>query len=202
MTTRTQQRSTPLWLLPFLAALIAALAAILGFTTASVSAAVGAETRVGAINVAGEVLVEPPQHVSAGQHPGPGLDQRPIVVATGVAANSVRTFASADAHVADAANRIEHAMPGRVVGVNSQVSMANGLSREVDIDLGDLLVQVKSGNARGLTGQLMSTTASTGRTAIGYAPDISEGAWLNAARQGVPIARTLDELLAIIGELG
>ena len=124
------------------------------------------------------------------------------VDATDVAANSVRTFTSVDTHVADAANAIERAMPGRVAGVNVDVPMANGLTREVDIDLGDLLVQVKGENARGLTGQLMATTLSTGRTAIGYAPTIPDAAWLNAARQGIPIARTPDELLAIIRELG
>src|SRR5689334_5892116 len=87
-------------------------------------------------------------------------------------------------HVADAANLIERAMPGRVVGVNTQARMSNGLSREIDVDLGDLIVQVKSGNARGLTGQLQATTSSTGRTVIGYAPGIPDAAWLNAARQG------------------
>ncbi len=43
---------------------------------------------------------------------------------------TARAFASADPHVADAANAIEGAMPGRVVGVNQMVPMANGLSRE------------------------------------------------------------------------
>ena len=70
--------------------------------------------------------------------------------ATSAAANGARVFASTDAHVASAANSIEAALPGRVVGVNTQRVMSNGLTREVDIDLGDLLVQVKSGNARGL----------------------------------------------------
>ncbi|MEZ5194235.1 MAG: hypothetical protein R2734_18325, partial [Nocardioides sp.] len=85
MTTRSQQTTPRRWLLPFLAALIAALAAILLGTTASASAAVGAETRVGAFNVAGEVLVGPPQHVSAGQGRDAAENQPQIVVATGVA---------------------------------------------------------------------------------------------------------------------
>jgi hypothetical protein len=61
-------------------------------------------------------------------------------------------------------------MPGRVVDVNSQRMMSNGLSREVDIDLGNLIVQVKDGNARGLTGQIARTAQSTGIRTIGYAP--------------------------------
>ena len=54
----------------------------------------------------------------------------------------------------------------------------------------------------GLTGQLLKTAATTGRIAVGYAPDIPAMAWGNAASQGIPIARTLDELIAIIGHLG
>jgi hypothetical protein len=111
-------------------------------------------------------------------------------------------FTSADAHVAGAANAIEAALPGRVVGVNGQRLMSNGLSREVDIDLGNILVQVKSGNARGLTGQIQRTEASTGVRTIGYAPHISDAAWGNAARQGIPILRSPDELLAYIREFG
>ncbi len=69
-------------------ALIAALAAILVGTTASATAAVGAETRVGALNVAGQDLVEPPEHVSAGQRLGEAAPRAKIVVATGVAAKA------------------------------------------------------------------------------------------------------------------
>jgi hypothetical protein len=82
MTTRTQQTASPRWVLPSLAALIAALAAILLGTTASASAAVGAETRVGAISHTVEPLVGPPQHVSAGQGRDAAEDSAGIVVAT------------------------------------------------------------------------------------------------------------------------
>ena len=88
MTTRSQLRSTPRWGLPFLAALIAALAAILGFTTASASATGIAETRVGAISFVGEVPVGPPEHITAGQRLGNSVAEPGIVVATGVAAKS------------------------------------------------------------------------------------------------------------------
>lgn len=69
-------------------------------------------------------------------------------------------------------------------------------------DLGDLLVQVKSGNARGLTGQILRTQASTGTRTIGYAPDISDSAWASAAREGIPILRSPNELLAYVREFG
>ncbi len=88
MHSRSQQTEMRRWVLPFLAALIAALAAILLGTTASASAAGVAETRVGAFNVAGEVLVEQPQHITAGQRLGEAAPQPVFVVATGVAAKS------------------------------------------------------------------------------------------------------------------
>lgn len=89
----TQPPEMRRWLLRYLAALVAALAAILGFTTASASAAGVAETRVGAFNVAGQLLVEPPQHVSAGQRLGEASPHTRFVVATGVAANAGRSRA-------------------------------------------------------------------------------------------------------------
>lgn len=71
-----------------------------------------------------------------------------------------------------------------------------------NIDLGSLIVQVKGGNARGLTGQVLRTQASTGTPTVGYAPGISDAAWRNAAQQGIPILRTPDELLAYVREFG
>lgn len=88
MTTGTQQTDSRRWLLPFLAAMVAALAAILLGTTASASAPVGAETRVGAFNVAGEVPVGPPERITAGQRLGNSVAGPDFVVATGVAANA------------------------------------------------------------------------------------------------------------------
>jgi hypothetical protein len=71
--------------LPFLATMIAALAAILRFTTASASADGVTENRVGPFNVAGEVLIEPPEHVFAGQHTGRTEESVETAVATDVA---------------------------------------------------------------------------------------------------------------------
>ena len=70
------------------AALIAALVAILTGLTASAAATIGAENRGGAFNVAGEVLVEPPQGESPGQRLGNSVAGPGFVVATGVAANA------------------------------------------------------------------------------------------------------------------
>lgn len=95
MTTRTQQAARRRWVLPFLAALVAILATILSSASASAATTAGAETRVRAINVAGEVLVEPPQHITAGQRLGNDVPQAEIVVATGVAANGAADVGAA-----------------------------------------------------------------------------------------------------------
>lgn len=48
---------------------------------------------------------------------------------------------------------------------------------------------------------MQKTLATTGRCPVGHAPDIEYGAWKNAARQALPIARDMDELVMIMKEL-
>lgn len=103
MSTGTQQTNSRRWVLPFLAALVAALAAILGISTASAQAAGVAENRVGAIDFVGEVLVGPPQHVSAGQSRDAAENRPGIVVATGVAAKTADDWPILSGIVRDAA---------------------------------------------------------------------------------------------------
>ncbi|MFD7876999.1 hypothetical protein ACFV5G_23355 [Streptomyces sp. NPDC059766] len=93
-------------------------------------------------------------------------------------------------------------MPGRVVDMNGEALMFDGLKREIDINLGNVYIQVKKGRARGLAQQLVDTKSRTGVTAIGYAPDMLAAAWNAAAREGTPIARTPEKLIAMLRELG
>lgn len=113
-----------------------------------------------------------------------------------------RTFGSPDDHVADVANAVEAAMPGRVVDVNMHRVMSNGLTREIDIDLGKIYVQVKGGAADGLTGRIAKTQQNAGRMTVGLAPEMSDAAWKNAALQGMPVFRTADDLIAYVKEFG
>ncbi len=64
-----------------------------------------------------------------------------------------------------------------------------------------LLIQVKGGQAKDLTRQIVETAATTGQTVIGYAPGMADAAWKNAMRMGLPIAQTIDDLLDIVKEL-
>jgi hypothetical protein len=87
-TAASQETASRRWVLPFLAAIVAVLATLLSTATASAATTPGAETRVRASAVAGDVLVEPPQREAAGQRLGEAVTGPQIVVATGVAANA------------------------------------------------------------------------------------------------------------------
>ena len=113
-----------------------------------------------------------------------------------------RVFTSGDAHVAGVATDIEKAFPGRVVDVNNQRLMKDGLKREVDVDLGNIIIQVKGDKARNIARQILKTEATTGVRTIGYAPDIAPGAWRDAAARGVVIVRSKSELLDYLREFG
>ncbi len=162
MTTASQQRHAPRGVVPFLAAVIAALVAILLGTTASASASVGAETRVGAFNVTGEVLVEPPEHVSAGQHPGRAEESVETVVATGVAANTATGGAAAVrvGQAGEAAVRSAFDIgPKATVQVGTRTRILDGLSDEA-------VSEVKNVASQSFTLQLKDSLAyaqSTGR---------------------------------------
>jgi RHS repeat-associated protein len=98
----------------------------------------------------------------------------------------------------EVANTLEEAFPGQVTGVNAEVMMKNGLMREVDVAVGDVLVQVKDGSGRGLIGQLLKTAETTGKRSIGYAPGLSDVAVRDGLIKGVNIARTIEELIALL----
>jgi hypothetical protein len=93
-------------------------------------------------------------------------------------------------------------MPGRVKALNNLHKMYNGRLREIDIDLGDVFVQVKGGAGDRLAKQIGDTVQTTGVRTVGYAPDMKHGAWKAALLEGTPIARTTDELVSIVKELG
>jgi RHS repeat-associated protein len=111
-------------------------------------------------------------------------------------------WSSTDDLVGPTANALERAFPGRVVGANQNVSMTTRYGyREIDVLMDGVYVQVKGGSGARIAAQVHQTAATTGVPTVGYAPGISNVAWEQAARDGVPIARSLDELVAIVREL-
>lgn len=88
MTRATRETTSRRGVLPFLAALVAVLTIVGLAGSASAASSPVAETRVGASAAVVEVLVEPPQHIAAGQRLGKAVAGPDIVAATGVAAKT------------------------------------------------------------------------------------------------------------------
>jgi hypothetical protein len=89
VTTRIRPANPPRWVLPFPGVLVAVLTIVCLAGSASAASSPTAGTRVGARNLAVDVLIEPPDHIAAGQWPGEVVAAPKIVVATGVAAETV-----------------------------------------------------------------------------------------------------------------
>lgn len=112
----------------------------------------------------------------------------------------LRTFTSSDPLVGDLANWIERQRPGWIRGVNHHVPQHDGRTREIDIEVGNVLVQVKSDRARHLLAQMTATMNTTGRVPVAYAPDMPYVAWRGALYDGFRIARTREELMLMLVE--
>lgn len=108
MRPRTQQATPGRWVLVFLAALVAVLATTLASASASAATTTAAEPRVGAHNLAVEVLIEPPQQETPGQQLGKDAAGHQIVVATRVAANPGGSFLDDAARAEQHLTRLDH----------------------------------------------------------------------------------------------
>jgi RHS repeat-associated protein len=109
-----------------------------------------------------------------------------------------RTFTSPDKYVGETANAIEAKYPGKVVDVNKITHRSDGtILTDFDIELNNIVIQVKAGTAKGLTSQITKTTTGTAKEVIGYAPDLSPSSALvkNANKQGIKVFTSLDDLL-------
>jgi len=114
-----------------------------------------------------------------------------------------RTFTSADKYVGETANAIEAKYPGKVVDVNKIVKDSIGrILTDYDIELDNFIIQVKSGTAKGLTSQIQNTAASTGKTVIGYTPDLNPSSAVvkGVQKAGYNVFTTLKDLLNFLGK--
>ena len=120
-----------------------------------------------------------------------------------VAASKQRIFTSPDKYVAETANAIEARFPGRVIDVNKDVYRPNGTKlTDFDIELDNIVIQVKSGGAKGLTSQITETATGTTKTVIGYAPNLNPSSALvkGAKAQGIDVFTSLDDLLEFLAK--
>ena len=103
-----------------------------------------------------------------------------------------------DKYVPELANAIEQKFPGRIQAVEKLVYGKDGaLITDLDIELENIVIQVKSGSAKGLTSQMIRTAEATGKIVISYTPDISQSsAVLRGIREkGFDTFTTIEELL-------
>ena len=110
-----------------------------------------------------------------------------------------RVFTSKDPLVGDVATAIDNAVPGKVVDVNQIVYRADGtILTDYDIVLDNMIIQVKSGGGKGLTKQLIASAQSSGKTAVGYVPDIKPSVYKEATRNGYNVFTDLESLIEYI----
>ena len=113
-----------------------------------------------------------------------------------------RIFTSSDPLVGDLATQIDALAPGRVAGVNRVVRdpMTGARLTDLDIELTDVVIQVKSGKKlAGAVEQVSVSAAETGKRAVLYAPNLKPGAVKQAQREGVEVFTSFDVLKRGLG---
>ena len=110
-----------------------------------------------------------------------------------------RVFKSKDPLVGEVATRIEQEFPNSVKGVNRIIRRPDGSPiTDLDIELENIVIQVKSGGAKGFTGQLINTANSINKNVIGYAPDIKPSVLKDTQRHGFDVFTNISDLLEFI----
>jgi len=110
--------------------------------------------------------------------------------------NSSSGWSSKDPLVGDVANAIDDTIPGKVSDVNRVIRDSDGrIITDLDIELDNAVIQVKSGGGKGLTTQLINTANATGKEAIGYVPDAKPSIIKGAEANGFKVFTNLNELI-------
>ncbi|MDV6014773.1 hypothetical protein [Haloechinothrix sp. LS1_15] len=109
------------------------------------------------------------------------------------------SWSSDDPLVEEAANAIEASHPGHVTGVNVPMRGSDGkLVTDMDIRTRNAIVQVKSGTARGIVGQMERTQGSTADPVIAYIPEAKHGTVRELQRRGYLVTQSEEELVEIL----
>jgi hypothetical protein len=139
----------------------------------------------------------------------PGV-QSTVVPAKGVASDgsiqpvmragtgSSRTWTSTDKYVGETANAIEAKYPGKVVDVNKKVYRVDGTPlTDYDIELDNVIIQVKQGGGKGATRQAINTASSTNKKVVVFLPDQNSSAAVvkGLQKMGFSVFTDLEALL-------
>lgn len=99
------------------------------------------------------------------------------------------------------ATQIEQRLPGRVTSVNKVVYRPDGsILTDLDIELDNIVIQVKAGGGKGLTKQLVNSANNTGKIAIGYVPDIKPSVLKEANKKGFQVFKNTEDLIEFISQ--
>lgn len=113
-----------------------------------------------------------------------------------------RVFESKDPLVGELATKIDQEFPGSVTGVNTPVYRPDGTPlTDLDIELKDVVIQVKSGGGNGLLKQLINSAEATKKIAIAYAPKIKPSVLNNVTNSGFQVFTNIEALLEFIGKI-
>lgn len=115
-----------------------------------------------------------------------------------IAEGMVKTWTSPDKYVGEIANAIEVKYPGKVLDVNKKIFRADGTPlTDYDIELDNVVIQIKSGGGKGATQQAISTASSTSKEVIIYLPEQNLGAAVvkELQRQGFKVFTSEQDLL-------
>ena len=69
-----------------------------------------------------------------------------------------------------------------------------------NLELDNIVIQVKTGGGKGLTKQLVESANYTGKIAIGYVPNIKPSVLKEANENGFQVFRNTDDLIEFISQ--
>lgn len=77
----------------------------------------------------------------------------------------------------------------------------NKIITDFDIELDNVIIQVKEGGGKGMVSQLERTATATNKTVIGYGPDLKGSIVKGANAKGFNVFRSADELMEFLKNL-
>ena len=105
-------------------------------------------------------------------------------------------FQSKDPLVGDVANAIDNASPGSVVGVNTIVYRNDGsILGDLDVELRNIIIEVKSGGGNGLTKQLTKLKKYSDKIVVAFAPNVKSSVMREATQNGFNVFKSLNDLI-------
>jgi WXG100 family type VII secretion target len=102
----------------------------------------------------------------------------------------------------DVAQAIERRVPGSIRFIDREIvnpaSASVDALTDLDIETDSLVIQIKSGDPRKLSSQLSKSHTVTGKTVVGFAPDMSDATLVAYQRRGYVVFRDITHLIDFV----